>query len=172
MSMKVSAIAAIATNNAIGKDNDLLWDLPIDMRFFMESTKGHHIITGRKNYESIPHKFRPLKNRVNIIVTRKKDYEAPGGHVVHDLTEGLSIAREAGEEECFVIGGGEIYALALREGLLDRMYITHVDAVLDADTFYPKFDPNDWEATVIAEHQRDEQHAYAFKIVQYDRKQG
>lgn len=170
MSMKVSAIAAIAANRAIGKDNDLLWDLPIDMRFFMESTKGHHIITGRKNYESIPNKFRPLKNRVNIIVTRKNEYDAPGAHVVNEIQSGLAIAREAGEEECFVIGGGEIYALALREGLLDRMYITHVDAALDADTFYPEFNPEEWDATTLAEHPADDQHAYAFKIVQYDRK--
>lgn len=170
MSMKVSAIAAIATNNAIGKDNDLLWDLPVDMRFFMDSTKGHHIITGRRNYESIPNKFRPLKNRVNIIVTRKSDYDAPGAHVVNDMKSALAIAREAGEEECFVIGGGEIYALALREGLLDRMYITHVDAEFDADTFYPEFNPHEWEATVLAEQQPDERHAYAFKIVRYERK--
>jgi dihydrofolate reductase len=168
--MIVASIAAVAENGAIGKENDLIWDLPIDMKFFMDTTRGHHVITGRKNYESIPHKFRPLKNRVNIVVTRDEAYEAPGAVVLTSIREAIELARAAGEEECFVIGGGEIYALALREGLLDRMYITHVDAEFDADTFYPEFNRNDWVATVLAEHQPDERHAYAFKIVRYDRK--
>lgn len=168
--MIVSAIAAIAENNAIGKDNDLIWNLPDDMRFFMDSTKGHHIVTGRKNFESIPHKYRPLKDRVNVVVTRKKDYEAPGATVVHDIRAALQVAEDAGEEECFVIGGGEIYALALREGLLDRMYLTHVHASFEADTFYPEFDASEWRKTVLSEHVIDERHPYAFTIVQYDRK--
>lgn len=168
--MIVASIAAVAENRAIGKGNDLIWDLPDDMRFFMETTRGHHVITGRKNYESIPHKFRPLKNRVNIVVTRDAAYEAPGALVVTDIREAIELAREAGEEECFVIGGGEIYALALREGLLDRMYITHVHHSFDADTYYPEFDSGNWQRTVLSEHAPDERHDYAFTIVRYDRK--
>lgn len=168
--MRVSAIAALAENRAIGKDNDLIWSLPDDMRFFMDSTKGHHIVTGRKNFESIPHKYRPLKDRVNVVVTRKKDYEAPGAIVVHDIRAALKVAADAGEEECFIIGGGEIYALALREGLLDTMYLTHVHASFEADTFYPEFDEDNWHKEVISEHSIDERHPHAFTIVRYDRK--
>ncbi len=168
--MIVSAIAAIAENYAIGRDNDLIWDLPDDMRFFMRTTKGHHIITGRKNFESIPHQFRPLKNRTNIIVTRQSDYEAPGAHVVNSIKTGIERARAAGEEECFVIGGGQIYALALEEGLLDRMYLTHVHASFEGDVFYPKFDENQWNVQVLDEHPTDEKHDYAFTIKQYDLK--
>ncbi len=167
--MIVSAIAAVAENRAIGKDNDLIWDLPDDMKFFMDSTKGHHIITGRRNYESIPHKFRPLKNRVNIVVTRDANYQADGAVVTTDIREAIKRARDNGETETFVIGGGEIYALALRENLLNRMYITHVHATFDADTFYPEFDHSEWKATVLSEHPADEKHAYAFTIVRYDR---
>lgn len=168
--MIVASIAAVAENRAIGKGNDLIWDLPDDMKFFMDTTKGHHIITGRKNYESIPHKFRPLKNRVNIVVTRDAAYDAPGAVVLTDIHEAIALARTAGEDECFVIGGGEIYALALRENLLDRMYITHVHDTFDADTYYPEFDPSQWTATVLAEHAVDERHPHAFTIVRYDRK--
>lgn len=168
--MIVASIAAVAENRAIGKGNDLIWDLPDDMRFFMETTRGHHVITGRKNYESIPHKFRPLKNRVNIVVTRDAAYEAPGAVVLTDIHEAIELAREAGEEECFVIGGGEIYTLALSEGLLDRMYITHVHHSFDADTYYPEFNPDHWTRTVLSEHSSDERHAHAFTIVRYDRK--
>lgn len=167
--MIVSAIAAVAENRAIGKDNDLIWKLPDDMRFFMDSTKGHHIVTGRKNYESIPHNYRPLKDRVNVVVTRDRGYEAPGSKVVNDIKEAIRLAKDAGENECFIIGGGEIYALALREGLLDRMYITHVHGSFEADTFYPEFDRSQWTKKVLSEHNIDDRHAYAFTIVQYDR---
>jgi dihydrofolate reductase len=167
--MLVSCIAAVAENRAIGKGNDLIWNLPDDMRFFMKTTEGHHIVTGRKNFESIPHKYRPLKNRVNIIVTRDRSYQAPGAWVVHDLTTALELARKAGEEECFIIGGGEIYALALTHGLVDRMYITHVHESFEADTFYPEFDASDWEQTLIDKHCADERHPYAFTIMRYDK---
>ncbi len=168
--MVVASIAAVAENVAIGKGNDLIWDLPDDMKFFMDTTKGHHIITGRKNYESIPHKFRPLKNRVNIVVTRDAAYEAPGAVVLTDIREAIAMAHAAGDDECFVIGGGEIYALAMRENLLDRMYITHVHEAFDADTYYPEFDASQWTATVLAERGVDERHLHAFTIVRYDRK--
>lgn len=167
--MIVSAIAAVAENHAIGKANDLVWDLPEDMRFFMESTKGHHIITGRKNYESIPPKFRPLKGRVNIVVTRDSAYHAPGALVVTNIHAAIGMAREAGEDECFVIGGGEIYSLALNEKLVDRMYITHVHAAFDADTYYPEFEPKAWRTTELLHHPADERHPFAFTIVKYDR---
>lgn len=168
--MIVSAIAAVAENRVIGKDNDLIWDLPEDMKFFMSTTKGHHVITGRRNYESIPHKYRPLKGRVNMVITRSTDYEAPGAMVLNQIEEAIDLARKAGEEECFVIGGGQIYKLALEKGLLDRMYITHIHESFDGDTYYPEFDPNDWDTTILREHPVDEKHAQSFTITEYNRK--
>jgi dihydrofolate reductase len=167
--MIVTAIAAIAENFAIGKNNDLLWDLPIDMRFFMDTTKGHHIITGRRNYESIPQQYRPLRGRTNIVVTRSADYQAPGAVVVHTLADAIAHAQAAGETEVFIIGGGEIYALAMQQNLLDKMYITHVHAPFEGDTFYPEFDASVWSARVLAEHAADDKHEVGFTITEYSR---
>src|SRR5688572_33100124 len=107
--MIISMIAALARNRVIGKNNDLPWKLPDDMKFFMDTTKGHHTIMGRKNYDSIPHKFKPLPNRTNIVVTRQKNFEAPGCTVVDSLNKGLAIAQQNNEPEVFIIGGAEIY---------------------------------------------------------------
>src|SRR5690606_5688943 len=111
--MIVSLIAALSRNNVIGKDNDLPWNLPDDMKYFMQTTKGHHCIMGRKNYESIPEKFRPLPNRTNIVVTRQEKFQAPGCIIVHSIDEGLAIARTNKETETFIIGGAEIYKTSL-----------------------------------------------------------
>src|SRR3989337_497863 len=105
--MIVSALAALSKNKVIGKNNDLPWNLPDDMKFFMQTTKGHHCIMGRKNYESIPEKFRPLPNRTNIVVSRQKNFKAPGCIVVNDIEKGLEIASSHKETETFIIGGAE-----------------------------------------------------------------
>jgi dihydrofolate reductase len=107
--MIISMIAAVATNRVIGKDNDLVWRLPDDMKYFMETTQNHFVIMGRKNYESIPHKYRPLPNRVNIIITRQKDYKASDCIITNTIEEALDYARDQAQEEVFVIGGGQIY---------------------------------------------------------------
>ena len=101
--MKVSLIAAVADNGVIGKDNDLVWSLPDDMSCFKASTQGRHVIMGRRNYESIPHKFRPLPGRPNIVLSRNEDYKADGAKLVTSLEDALSIAREVGESEVFII---------------------------------------------------------------------
>ena len=106
--MIISLIAAVAENKIIGKDNKLVWDLPRDMKYFMDTTSHHCIITGRKNYESIPPKFRPLKNRTNIIITRRSDYKAEGAVIVHSVEDAIKEAEQRQESEAFVIGGGEI----------------------------------------------------------------
>src|SRR5687768_18418770 len=111
--MIISMIAALSKNRVIGKNNDLPWKLPDDMKFFMEKTKGHHAIMGRKNYESIPQKFKPLPNRTNIVVTRQKNFDAPGCIVVDSIDNGLAIAKDNQEAETFIIGGAEIYKLGL-----------------------------------------------------------
>ncbi len=166
--MVISLIAAVSSNRVIGKDNDLPWKLPDDMKYFMETTKGHHVIMGRKNYESIPDKFRPLPNRSNIVITRQANFNAPGCIVVHSIERALDIANNNGESEVFIIGGAEIY----KQGLANtqRMYLTEIDATIDGDTFFPDFEKNDWIETSRIPHEADDRHQYEFDFVIYERK--
>ena len=165
--MIVSAIAAVSKNGVIGRDNDLPWKLPDDMKFFMETTSGHHVIMGRKNYDSLPSKFKPLPNRINIVITRQKEFEAPHCIVLNDVMEAINIAESAGETELFVIGGAEIYKLAMDQ--TDRLYLTEIDAVVEGDTYFPSVDKTTWKEVLRKHHDKDERHAYAFDFVIYDR---
>lgn len=167
--MKVIIIAAVAQNGGIGKDNDLPWSLPDDMKFFKETTKGHSVIMGRKNYESIPHKFRPLPNRQNIVVTRQDDYRAEGCTVVNSIQEGIEKANKNGD--LYIIGGGQIYTEALENDLVDEMLLTEVQASIDADVFFPEFNNEEWLASEISRHEKDSAHSYPFVIKRY-RKNG
>lgn len=167
--MIVSAIAAVAENGIIGNKGDLPWHLPDDLKYFQRTTKGHHVITGRKNYESIPAKFRPLKDRVNIVVSRNTAYEAHGALVVASLTTGLEIAHLAQETEAFIIGGGQIYREALTMRLVDRLYLTVVHAKVEGDTHFPVLDQDEWEEVSRELHEVDERHAHAFSFVVLDR---
>lgn len=165
--MIVSLIAAIAKNYTIGKDNDLPWKLPDDMKFFMTTTKGHYVIMGRRNYDSLHEKFRPLPNRTNIVVTRQKSFLAPGCIVSHNVDDAISIAEKNGETEAFVIGGAEIYNLSLANA--DRLYLTEIDAEVEGDTFFPKFNKLDWNERSRVHHPADEKHKFPFDFVVYDR---
>lgn len=167
--MIVSAIAAVAENGIIGHQGDLPWSLPDDMAWFQRHTKGHHVITGRKNYESIPPKYRPLKGRVNLVVTRNPGYEAPGAVVVPSIEAALEIARAAGETEAFVIGGGEIYREAFAKGLVERLYLTRVHAHIPGDTRFPEIVPAEWRELSRQRHQEDERHAHAFSFIIFER---
>ena len=168
--MRVSIIAAVAKNKAIGKDNDLIWDLPRDMKFFTETTKGRYVIMGRRNYDSIPLKYKPLPKRPNVVVTRQEQFVAEKCDVVNSIAEGLEIARNKGEEEAFVIGGGQIYRNALENKLVDRMYITWIDEEFEADTFFPDFKEEEWEVVNSESFEKDEKNPYNFTIKTYDRK--
>jgi dihydrofolate reductase len=165
--MIISMIAAVSKNRVIGKNNDLPWKLPDDMKFFMETTKGHHTIMGRKNYDSIPHKFKPLPHRTNIVVTRQNNFIAPGCIVVDALEKGLAIAQANHEHETFIIGGAEIYKLGLPHAT--RLYLTEIDAEIEGDTFFPKFDIQHWKETSREHHMKDERHAYPFDFVIYEK---
>ena len=167
--MIVSLIVAIAKNNAIGKDNNLLWHLSADMKFFKETTTGHCIITGRKNYESIPSKYRPLKDRTNIVVTRSLDYKEDNLAVCNSIEAAIELAKSIGEKEVFVIGGGQIYQECLEKNLIDKMYITNVDSVFEADTYFPEIDKNNWKANQILEFKKDEKNLFEAKVFVYDR---
>jgi dihydrofolate reductase len=165
--MIISMIAAVAENGVIGKDNDLVWNLPDDMRYFVEKTKGRHVIMGRKNYESIPAKFRPLPNRPNIILSRNAAFKADGCTTVADLDAALEIARTSGESEAFIIGGAQIYKMGLEKA--NCMYITEVKGTFDGDTFFPDFDKNLWKEVSRTSHAKDEKHDYAFDFVTYEK---
>ncbi len=134
----ISIIAAIGANNrALGKDGDLLWKIPEDLKRFKQLTDGHPVIMGRKTWESLPERFRPLPNRTNIVVTRNASYRAPGAIVVADIDAAIATAAEM-DSEIFVIGGGEIYAAALPSA--DRLYLTLIEAEKDGDTFFPEYE--------------------------------
>jgi dihydrofolate reductase len=165
--MIVSAIAALSENKVIGKNNDLPWKLPDDMRFFMETTKGHHVIMGRKNYDSLKGKFKPLPDRTNIVITRQNNLNAPGCIVLNDVEKGIAIARENAEQECFIIGGAEIYKLGMP--LTNRLYLTEIKALIDGDTLFPVIEKNEWRETARKHHPADERHAFAFDFVIYDK---
>jgi len=160
---------AVAENGVIGKDNQLIWHLRDDMKFFKELTTGHVILTGRKNYESIPEKFRPLPNRVNCIMTRNANYDALGAVIFPDFQSWIAAFQED-ERELFIIGGGEIYRQALEQDIVDEMYITHVHAQPDGDTFFPNFDTEKWEKEIIMRQQKDERNEFDFVVVKFVRK--
>ena len=166
--MKISLVAAVAENYVIGINNRLPWHLPDDMKFFMATTKGHHVILGRKNYESLPEKFKPLPNRSNVVVTRQKDFKAHGCLVVHSIEDAFKIAEENKESEAMVIGGSDIYTLALPYA--HCLYLTEINAKIDGDVYFPEFDKSEWTEVSRVHHTQDERHAFSFDFVVYDRK--
>lgn len=138
--MIISAIAAMSTNRVIGRDGDLPWHQSRDMKFFKATTMGHHIIMGRSNFASM--NFRPLKGRTNIVLTRNPFFITSSALVMHSIEEALSYAQAEGEEEVFIIGGGEIYKQSLH--LLDKIYLTEVISEVHGDTYFPEIDMNEW----------------------------
>ena len=161
--MEKCIIVAIADNNAIGKDNALLWHISEDLKFFKRTTTGCPVIMGRKTFESIG---RPLPKRTNIVVSR--GFDAPEGIiVVGSLSEAYTVA-DGSYERCFVIGGGQIYAQALADA--DRLIVTHVHTVIeDADTYFPQIDPSVWEVEDRSEVFHDEESGFDFEFVTYKR---
>jgi dihydrofolate reductase len=166
--MKISLIAAHAQNRVIGKNNDLPWHLPDDMKYFMTTTQGHYCIMGRKNYDSIPAKFKPLPKRTNIVVTRQRDFQAPGCIVVNAIEDGIALARKNEETEVFIIGGAEIYKTSLSSA--DRLYLTEIQAVIDGDVYFPEFKKEEWKEVSRQHHPVDQRHIYAFDFVIYERR--
>lgn len=153
--MKITMIAAAAENNALGKNNGLVWHLPDDFKRFKKITSHHHIIMGRKTFESFP---KPLPNRKHIVITRQKNYDKPGCTAVQSLKEALKIS--ASESEVFIIGGGEIYKQAMP--LADKIELTRVHAKFEADTYFPNIDKSKWKLVNESFHDKDEKHNYAF----------
>ncbi len=167
--MEKCIIVAIADNNAIGRDNALLWHISEDLKFFKRTTSGSPVIMGRKTFESIG---RPLPKRTNIVISR--GFDAPEGvTVVSSLEEAYAVAASAiqstvSPSRCFIMGGGQIYAQAMPDA--DSLIITHVHTVIeDADTFFPPIDPSEWKAVERSEMFHDDESGFDFEFVTYSR---
>lgn len=164
--MKCSLIVAMGKHREIGKNNELLWHLPRDMKFFKETTTGSAVVMGRKSWESIPKKYRPLPNRKNIVISRNNDYQAKGATLISNIEE---IDQHINEDErCFITGGAQIYQLALEAGIVDEMYITQVNETFDADTFFPFVNWENWEEEELLQFEKDDRHPFSFTIKKYN----
>ena len=164
----ISLIVAVSENMVIGKDNKLAWHLPDDINYFSNMTKGHSIIMGRKNWESIPKKYRPLPERKNIVVTRNNKFEDKGAIIVNSIEKAVEKARRFDEEEIFIIGGGEIYKLGF--AYVDKLYITEIYANIDGNTYFPKWNKENWKEISRISHPKDEKHEFDFDYVIYKKK--
>ncbi len=162
--MKISSIVAVASNGVIGKDNDLPWRLPEDMKFFKKTTSGHHIILGRKNYQSIGF---PLPKRTNIILSRNPFFIVSNCLVAQSIEEALNIALENGEEEVFIIGGAKIYEQTM--DIIDTLYYTEVHAEPEGDVFFPEVDWSKWKLIKEEKHLADEKNMYDYTFKTYER---
>ena len=163
--MNISIIVAASTNNAIGKNNQLLWHLPNDLKFFKQTTWALPIIMGRKTFESFGSKA--LNGRLNIVITRQKDYKAVGAVVVNNLEDALFVSQQHDYNEVMIIGGGEIYKQAISKA--NKIYLTRVDAIIDGDTFFEMDKPN-WQLALADPHLADEKHLYNYTFETWIRK--
>ena len=159
----ISLIVAISENQVIGKNNKLAWNLPDDMNYFSSITSGHSVIMGRKNWESIPNKYRPLPNRRNIVVTRNKNYKAEKAEIVGSIEKAIKISRNNSDEEIFIIGGGEIYKDSFK--FIDKLYITEIKSKIEGNTYFPNWDRNEWTEISRINHPSDKIHKYEFDFV-------
>lgn len=162
--MIISQIVAVSLNNVIGLNNSLPWHIPADLAYFKNKTWGHHIITGRRNYEA---DGKALPGRVNIVLTRNPGFIIKDGIVVHNLEDAIEIARKAGENELFIGGGEEIYKLAMP--VTDRIYLTRIKANFKGDTFYPEPDPDVWKEVSRIENKKDDKNPFDFDFIILDR---
>jgi dihydrofolate reductase len=164
--MRLSIIAALSTNNVIGRDNQVPWRLSTDMKRYKALTMGHHLLTGRKTYASVG---KPLPGRTTVVITRDQSFRDDGVIVVHNLEDALRVAEEAGDAEPFINGGAEIYRQAMHRA--DRMYLTRVHTEVQGDTYFPDFDDVGEWTLVDSEHfEPDEKNEYPFSFLTYDRR--
>jgi len=163
--MIISQIAAMTRNRVIGKKNSIPWHMPHDLAYFFRITTGRHIIMGRKNFEA---NGKALPGRINIVVTRQSGYTAPGCVVVSSIIDAFNYARESGETEAFVVGGGEIYQATIAE--TDRIYLTIIDTELEGDVYYPDLHMEEWGVVSEEKHRADEKNKYDFTYFVFERK--
>lgn len=165
--MIVALIAAVAENGVIGRDGALPWSLPADLRHFRARTTGHHVVMGRRTHDSIG---RALPGRVNLVLTHRPESLAAGCRAVADLDEAFTIARAAGEDETFVIGGAALYAAALPQA--QRVYLTRVAAVVDGDVLFPALDPEHWQEVSRELYAADARNPYALAFTLLEARAG
>jgi dihydrofolate reductase len=161
----VTIIAAIANNNALGKDNDLIWHLPADLKRFKKVTSGHHILMGRNTFESIG---KPLPNRTTVIITRNKNYKQEGCIVVDSIEKAIDVAKN--DEEIFIIGGAQIYKQTITSNLVDQLDITQVHHSFDADVYFPEIDSDIWKEVAREDFNADEKNKYDFSFITYKKR--
>jgi len=162
--MIISQIAAVSLNGVIGVNNGLPWKMPDDTAYFKAKTLGHHIVMGRKNYEA---EGKALPGRVNIVLTRNENYRISDGLVVNQLEDAFELARKAGETEMFIVGGEEIYKLAMP--FTDRIYLTRIHTEVEGDTFYPKPDFNEWKEISKIRHKKDQSNPFDYDFLVFER---
>lgn len=160
----ITIIAAIGLQNELGKDNDLIWHLPADLKRFKQVTTGHTIVMGRKTFESIG---KPLPNRKTVIITRDQTYIQEGCEVVHSLQE--AVQNYGQEEQLFIIGGAQIYNLAMRANIADRLDITLVQDTFEADVHFPQINPMEWKITRREDFRADEKNKYDYSYITFDK---
>ena len=164
--MIISLVVAASENNVIGKNNQLLWHLPKDMKFFKNVTWAMPVVMGRKTFESMGSK--PLSGRKNIVITRQPGWKAGGVSVVNSVDAAIALASELNYKEIFVIGGGEIYMIAFQKA--NKIYMTRVHADLEGDTYFPVIEKNDWTLVSNVDNAADEKHDYAFSFQLWGKK--
>ena len=163
--MIISLIVAMDDRRGIGKSGKLPWRLSSDLKRFRELTMGHHLIVGRKTFESIG---KPLEGRYMIVITRDDNFKAEGCIIAHSIESAVAVARERGENELFVVGGAEIYSQTLDNA--DRLYLTEVHAQVDADTFFPEFRGDHWIEKQTIDQPADERNQYPFTFKLLEKK--
>ena len=164
--MIISLVVAASENNVIGKNNQLLWHLPKDMKFFKNVTWGMPVVMGRKTFESMGSK--PLSGRKNIVITRKPGWTAEGVSVVNGVDAAVALTEELNYKEIFIIGGGEIYMIAFDQ--TNKIYMTRVHAEIEGDTYFPVIEKDDWALVNQTDNAADEKHAYAYSFQLWERK--
>lgn len=160
----ISILVAASSNNSIGKNNQLLWHLPNDLKFFKNTTWGGVVIMGRKTFESVN---KPLPGRLNIVISRQKDWQAENVTVAESLDAAIAKAHELNYKEIFIIGGGEIYKAALAK--TKKIYLTRVHAEIEGDTFFPELNKNEWRLISSNDFKKDEKHAYDYSFEVWER---
>ena len=158
----ITIIAAIANNNALGKDNDLIWHLPADLKRFKKVTSGHHIIMGRNTFESIG---KPLPNRTTVIITRDSEYQAPGCVIVNSIENAIEVAKN--DTQIFIIGGAQIYKQTIASSLVDQLDITKIHESFEADVFFPEIDKTIWKEVAREDFKADEKNKFDYSFISY-----
>lgn len=160
-----SIMVARSDNRVIGKNNELVWHMPADLKYFRETTLGHYVVMGRKTYESVN---KPLPGRTNVIITRQPNYNREGCTVVHTVEDAFSLGERDGQTEIFILGGSQIYERTI--DVADRIYLTEIKAEFEGDAYFPEIDATQWEELKREEHEPDEKNPYPYAFVVLERK--